>query len=149
MSTAGELLDTKGRAVFSIDADATVYDAVAMMSEKNVGALVVTSPDSQLAGIVSERDYARKVILKDRASKNTPVGDIMTTDVIVGHEDTTLQQCMALMIQHRIRHLPITTHGETVGIVTLGDCTGIIMREQSETIEELESLILEDKGGEG
>jgi|DEB0MinimDraft_6_1074348.scaffolds.fasta_scaffold78578_2 CBS domain-containing protein len=149
MSTAGELLDTKGRAVFSIDADATVYDAVVMMAEKNIGALIVTSDESQLAGIISERDYARKVILKDRASKDTPVRDIMTADVIVGHEETMLQQCMALMIQNRIRHLPITTHGEPVGIVTLGDCTGVIMREQSETIEELESLIMEDAGGEG
>ena len=120
-----------------------------MMAEKNIGALVVTSGDHQLAGIISERDYARKVILKDRASADTAVREIMTANVIVAHEDTLLDQCMAMMIQNKIRHLPITTHGEPVGMLTLGDCTGVIIREQSETIEELESFILEDAGGEG
>lgn len=149
MSTAGELLNEKGKGVFSIDADATVYDAVALMAEKNVGALTVSSSDEAMVGILSERDYARKIILKDRSSKETKVREIMTADVIVGHSDTLLDLCMALMIQNKFRHLPIVDHGTPVGVITLGDIMRTIIREQEEAIEQLESLIIEDAGGEG
>lgn len=149
MSTVKDLLDEKGRLIWSIDRDATVYDAVALMSDKNVGALVVTSDASPLAGIISERDYARKVILKDRASKTTRVSEIMTVDVIFAREDTLLDRCMALMTQKKIRHLPIMNNQGAVGMITLGDIMKTVIKEQSITIEELESFMYEDRGGEG
>ena len=149
MSTVKDLLDEKGRHIWSIDQDATVYDAVALMSEKNVGALVVTSDASLLAGILSERDYARKVILKDRASKTTRAGEIMTADVIFAQEDTLLDRCMTLMTQKKIRHLPIMNNQGVVGMITPGDIMKTVIREQSLTIEELESFMYEDRGGEG
>ena len=149
MSTVKNLLDEKGRNVWSIDQDATVYDAVALMAEKNVGALVVTSSESTLAGILSERDYARKVILKDRASKTTKVSEIMTADVVFAKEDTLLDRCMAMMTQRKIRHLPIINNQGPVGMITLGDIMKTIIKEQEMTIEELESFMFEDQGGEG
>ena len=149
MSTVKNLLDEKGRNVWSIDQDATVYDAVALMAEKNVGALVVTSSESTLAGILSERDYARKVILKDRASKTTKVSEIMTADVVFAKEDTLLDRCMAMMTQRKIRHLPIINNQGPVGMITLGDIMKTIIKEQSSTIEEMESVMYEDQGGEG
>ncbi|MBL6689381.1 MAG: CBS domain-containing protein [Pseudomonadales bacterium] len=149
MSTVQVILDEKGRNVWSIDQDATVYEAVELMAEKNVGALVVTSADSKLAGILSERDYARKVILIDRASKTTKVSEIMTAEVILAQEDTLLDRCMALMTQNGIRHLPIVNNNGPVGMITLGDIMKTIIKEQSSTIEELESVMYEDQGGEG
>lgn len=149
MSTVQVILDEKGRNVWSIDQDATVYEAVALMAEKNVGALVVTSADSKLAGILSERDYARKVILNDRASKTTKVSEIITAEVILAQEDTLLDRCMALMTQNKIRHLPIANNNGPVGMITLGDIMKTIIREQSSTIEEMESVMYEDQGGEG
>jgi len=149
MSTVQVILDEKGRNVWSIDQDATVYEAVALMAEKNVGALVVTSGDSKLAGILSERDYARKVILKDRGSKTTKVSEIMTAEVVLAQEDTLLDRCMALMTQKKIRHLPIVNNNGPVGMITLGDIMKTIIKEQSTTIEEMESVMYEDQGGEG
>ena len=149
MSTVKELLDDKGRNTWMINTDASVYDAVAMMAEKNVGALTVESSEKPLAGIISERDYARKIILKDRASKDTKVSEIMTANVITAQETTSLDKCMAVMIQNKIRHLPIVEDGRPVGIITLGDLMKTIIREQSEAIEELESYVFEDEGGEG
>ncbi len=149
MSTAGELLDNKGRDVWSIDAGATVYDAVALMAEKNVGALTVTSAQSQLAGIISERDYTRKIILVNRASKDTAVSEIMTSEVVAAPEDTTLNQCMALMLEKKIRHLPVVKGNQPVGMITLGDIMKTIIDEQSATIDELENFIFEERGGEG
>lgn len=149
MGTVKELLDEKGRNVFSIAADATVYDAVALMAEKNIGALVVTSDSSRLAGILSERDYARKIILNDRASKDTPVSAIMTPDVVFAREDTPLEQCMTLMSQKKIRHLPIVDPKGPVGMITLGDIMKTIIAQQSMTIEELESFLYVEEGGEG
>lgn len=149
MSSVKDLLDEKGRNLWSIEEDATVYDAVAFMSEKNVGALVVTSESSPLAGIISERDYARKIILNDRASKSTRVSEIMTADVVFALEDTLLDRCMALMTSKKIRHLPIMDKQSVVGMITLGDIMKTIIKEQSMTIEEMESFLYEDQGGEG
>ena len=149
MSTVKVVLDQKGRKIWSIDASANVYDALQMMAEKNVGALTAYSDTSELAGILSERDYARRIALEGRTSKKTLVSDIMTTEVVVAYEKTLLESCMALMIQHQIRHLPIVEHNKPVGIITLGDITKIIIREQSETIEELESYVFGEQGGEG
>lgn len=150
MSTVASLLDEKGRGIFSIDADASVFDAVAMMAEKNIGALAVSSADSPLAGILSERDYTRKIILLGRASKSTKVGEIMTPDVIYAREDTPIEKCMALMTEKKIRHLPIVSESnEPRAMITLGDIMKTIIHEQELTIEELESFMFVEEGGEG
>ena len=149
MITVRELLDEKGRGLWSVGAEDSVYQALEIMAEKNIGALTVHSADSQLAGIISERDYTRKIILLDRASKSTLVSEIMTADVIVVPDDTPIEKCMALMIQKKIRHLPIISNGAPDGMITLGDIMKTIIKEQSLAIEELESFIHEDQGGEG
>lgn len=149
MSIVSELLDQKGRNVWTVTADASVYDAVLLMSEKNVGALVVTSDSSNLAGIISERDYARKVVLNDKSSKSTLVSEIMTAEVVFAKEDTLLDRCMNLMSQKKIRHLPIVDRQGPVGMITIGDIMKTIIKEQSMTIEELETFMFADEGGEG
>ena len=148
MSTVKELLDDKGRGIFTIHADASVFDAVALMNEKNIGALTITSASSPLAGIVSERDVARKVILGNLPLKETPVSDIMTSDVVFAREDTLIDRCMSLMYQKKIRHLPIVHDHDPTSMITLGDVMKTIIKEQSMTIDELESFIYEDRGGE-
>jgi len=148
MATVEELLKLKGRAAWAIDQESSVYDAVARMAEKNVGALIVQSSQTPLSGIISERDYARKIILKSRESKTTKVSEVMTAEVVTANESTSLAKCMAVMIQNKIRHLPIVEGDQPVGIITLGDIMKTIIREQSETIEELESYVFEDQGGE-
>ena len=149
MSIVSELLDHKGRNVWSISADSTVYEAVLLMSEKNVGALVVTSDSSKLAGIISERDYARSVVLNGKSSKSTLVSEIMTEDVVFAKEDTLLDRCMNLMAQKKIRHLPIVDRQGPVGVITSGDIMKTIIKEQLMTIEELETFMFVDEGGEG
>jgi len=119
------------------------------MAEKNVGALVVTTADSPLAGIISERDYTRALILANKPSQDTRVSEIMTTDVVYATESTLLEKCMTLMLQKKIRHLPIVDNNTTIGMITLGDILKTIIKQQSLTIEELESFIYEDQGGEG
>lgn len=146
--TAGELLEMKGRDVWTIQDESSVYEAVATMSEKNVGALVVQSPGVMLAGIVSERDYARKLLLEDRDARSTNVSEIMTTEVITAHEGMSLDGCMALMLRNQIRHLPIVDGEQPVGVLTLGDIMKTTIREQSAAIEELESYVFDDQGGE-
>lgn len=146
--TAGELLEMKGRDVWTIQDESSVYEAVATMSEKNVGALVVQSPGVVLAGIVSERDYARKLLLEDRDARSTNVSEIMTTEVITAHEGMSLDGCMALMLRNQIRHLPIVDGEQPVGVLTLGDIMKTTIREQSAAIEELESYVFDDQGGE-
>ena len=148
MATVEELLNEKGRAAWAIDEESSVYDAVASMAEKNVGALIVQSSQNSLAGIISERDYARKIILKGRESKSTKVSEVMTAKVVTAKESSSLNKCMALMIQNKIRHLPIVDDERPVGIITLGDIMKTIIKKQSETIEELESYVFEDQGGE-
>ena len=148
MSIVSELLDHKGRNVWTISADSSVYDAVVLMSEKNVGALIVTSDGSMLAGIISERDYARSVI-NDKSSKSTLVSEIMTEEVVFAKEDTLLDRCMSLMAQKKIRHLPIVDRQGPVGMITIGDIMKTIIEEQSMTIEELETFMFVDEGGEG
>ena len=146
--TAGELLEMKGRDVLTIQDESSVYEAVATMSEKNVGALVVQSPGVMVAGIVSERDYARKLLLEDRDARSTNVSEIMTSEVITAHEGMSLDGCMALMLRNQIRHLPIVDGEQPVGVLTLGDIMKTTIREQSAAIEELESYVFDDQGGE-
>jgi CBS domain-containing protein len=140
MQQVRHLLEGKGSAVFAVAPDASVYDAVRQMAEKNVGALVVMQGDT-LVGIVSERDYARKVILKDRSSRDTPVAEIMTASVITVSVDATVDDCMRLCTDGRLRHLPVLDGESTVGIVSIGDLVKAVISEQKETINQLESYI--------
>jgi CBS domain-containing protein len=140
MTTVRQLLQNKGGHTWCIDPDATVFDAIKMMSEKEIGALVVTEHGT-VVGVLSERDYARKVLLKGRSSKNTPVRDIMTTDVIFAEPDQNVDHCMNVMTDERIRHLPVMEEGRLIGVVSIGDLVKSIISEQQETIEQLESYI--------
>lgn len=140
MQQVKHLLDGKGSGVFAVAPDAPVIDAIRLMAEKNVGALVVIK-GIDLVGIVSERDYARKVILKDRSSRTTPVADIMTASVVTVAPDATVDECMRLCTDSRIRHLPVMDGGRVVGVVSIGDLVKATIFEQRETINQLETYI--------
>ena len=137
----GRLLDEKGREVFTVPVDATVFRALEIMADKSVGALVVVDGDERPVGIMSERDYARKVILLDRGSQHTPVSEIMTGDLHTVTEDTTTSECMTLMTQRRIRHLPVLDDGDLVGIISIGDVVRAVIDEQRFLIDQLEQYI--------
>ena len=119
-----ELLDKKGHDVYSISPDATVYDALKLMAEKEIGALVVLE-DEKMVGIISERDYARKIILKGKASKDTAVREIMTSEVIHTSLDEKVQKCLSLMTKHRFRHIPVLEEGRLVGILSIEDVKSV------------------------
>lgn len=140
MKLVKHLLDAKGREVLSIGPDATVLDAVKLMAEKGVGALLVMD-GGELLGIVSERDYARKVILKGRASDDTPVRDIMTADLATTSSETTVQQCMNMVTDRRIRHLPVVDDGQVTGVISIGDLVKAIIADQQDEIEQLGQYI--------
>jgi CBS domain-containing protein len=140
MKTIQRLLENKGRDIWSVAPEDSVYDAISMMAERRVGALLVLN-DGKLVGVVSERDYARKVILSGRASKETPVRDIMSTRVICTDPNKTIEQCMALMTDKRVRHLPVIEHKALVGIISIGDLVKAIIHEQQFIIEQLEHYI--------
>lgn len=140
MMTVRQLLDMKGRDIYAIAPDASVLDAIKTMADKGVGALLVVSGDN-LIGIMSERDYARKVILKGRSSRETPVKDIMTERVLYVGEDRTLEECMALMTNKRIRHLPVMEEEKLVGILSVGDVIKAIISHQEFIIDQLENYI--------
>lgn len=140
MKTIKQLLDYKGYAVFSIAPTATVYEAIEKMADKEVGALVVMRGE-KMVGIISERDYARKVILKGHSSKETKVSEIMTSHVIYTSPDETIENCMALMTARRIRHLPVVSEGQVIGVISLGDLVRAIMMNQENTIRKLENYI--------
>jgi CBS domain-containing protein len=138
--TVAHLLEAKGAEVWTIEPDATVYRALELMADKGVGALVVADGD-RLAGIISERDYARKVILLDRGSKQTAVAEIMTADVVTVSLATTLAECMSLMTDRRIRHLPALEGERLVGIISIGDVVRAIIEAQKAMIQDLETYI--------
>jgi len=140
MSTVKQLLDEKGRRIYSVHPDATVFEALQMMAEKNVGGLLVVEGE-KLLGIFSERDYARKVALKDRSSKEMRVSELMTKEIVCVNSDTTIEECMALMNERYIRHLPVVDDGKLVGIVTIRDIVHKIITTQKFTIRELEKYI--------
>lgn len=140
MNKIKHILKGKGDDVYTIDKDACVFDAIKLMAEKEIGALVVTDGD-KLAGIISERDYTRKVILKGRTSHQTRIEEIMTTDVITVHGKATIKECMSLMTENRIRHLPVTEGDKLVGMLSIGDLVKTIIAEQQFTIEQLQSYI--------
>lgn len=140
MKTLNQLLDEKGRDVLTIRPTDSVFDAIKTMADKGVGALVVAQ-HGETVGIISERDYARKIILVGKSSQDTPVSDIMTTDVIRGTPQMTVDQGLALMTEKRIRHLPIIENDNLTGIVSIGDLVKAIIEEQRFVIEQLEHYI--------
>jgi len=139
-TTVGQLLRTKGTEIWSVSKDASVYDALALMARHDVGALPVLE-GGELVGIVSERDYARKVILKGRASRETRVDEVMSRDVVTVAPERTMQECMERMTEHRIRHLPVVRDGELIGIVSIGDVVKATIAEQAFLIDQLRSYI--------
>lgn len=141
MTTLQKLLEGKGHDVWSVHPNDTVFDAIKVLASKDIGALVVIE-DDRLVGIFSERDYARNVYLKGKSSPETPVRDIMAAPVICVRPDQSVNKCMALMTEKRIRHLPVMDDDELIGMVSIGDLVKSVIAEQQFTIEQLEHYIL-------
>jgi CBS domain-containing protein len=140
MKTVRDILQVKGRNVWRVPFEATVFDALQLMAEKEVGALVVVDGPNPV-GIISERDYARKIVLYGRSSPTTLVKEIMTSPIVYTHPNQPIEECMAIMTDRRIRHLPVMEEGKLVGIVSIGDLVKTIIAEQKFTIEQLERYI--------
>ncbi len=140
MTTVKHVLDQKGREVHAIAPDATVFDALQMMDAYNIGALVVLDGE-RLAGIMSERDYARQIVLKGKSSPNTQVRDIMSTEVVCARLNQTVEACMALMTARNVRHLPVLEHKRVVGLISIGDTVRTVIDDQKFIIEQLETYI--------
>jgi CBS domain-containing protein len=138
--TVASILKKKGDAIWSVEPTATVYEAIAMMAEKSVGALLVVS-DGKLVGIISERDYARKVVLQRRSSSDTLVREIMIDTVITVTPDHSVENCMKIITEHRVRHLPVLAGDQLVGVISIGDLVNAIITEQAETIGHLHTYI--------
>jgi CBS domain-containing protein len=144
MKTVGHILQGKGRGAWSVPPDVSVYDALSVMAEKEVGALLVLEA-GKLVGIISERDYARKVILKGKSSLDTLVKDIMTHKVVCVRPEQSIEECMALMTDKRIRHLPVLERGEVIGVVSIGDVVKAAIAEKDFMIKQLENYITGDR----
>ncbi|MEO5572245.1 MAG: CBS domain-containing protein [Bacteroidia bacterium] len=140
------ILSQKGTVVYSVNASSTVYDALKIMADKNLGALVVTE-GKKISGIFTERDYARKVVLKGKFSKETSIADIMHPDPVTVTEDASIGECMTLMTNNFIRHLPVVRNGELAGMISIGDVVKFIIREQQFIIENLDNYISGSSGG--
>jgi signal-transduction protein with cAMP-binding, CBS, and nucleotidyltransferase domain len=138
--TIGMVLKEKGQIIWSLGPEALVYEAIEMMANKHVGALLVIS-DGKLVGIISERDYARKVILQERSSRQTQVKEIMTSPVIVVRPDHTVEDCMRFMTDNRIRHLPVVESERVLGVVSIGDLVKWVVSAQAQTIDQLQHYI--------
>jgi CBS domain-containing protein len=141
MITVKDILDQKGHKAWTISPEAKVLEALELMAKKGLGALVVVEK-GEVVGIMSERDYARKITLMGRHSQDTPVQDIMTREVYGVHYETTAEQCMALMTDKHIRHLPVCKDGDLVGVISIGDVVKALMSEQKVKIENLENYIM-------
>ena len=141
MRSVQQLLEEKPQQVLSIQPQAKVFDALMLMAEKDVGALVVLEGD-KLVGIFSERDYARKIILFGKTSRDTSVGEIMTAKVVCVRPEQMVHQCMALMTQKRVRHLPVLSEKKVIGIISIGDVVRAMLQDQQHTIEQLEQYIM-------
>jgi CBS domain-containing protein len=140
MKLVKHLLDNKGRHIISVAPDASVFDAIKLMSEKAVGSLVVME-DDELFGIITERDYARKVIIKGRSSETTTVAEIMTVDVLTASSSESVKGCMEVMTEKKIRHLPVVEDNRVIGMISIGDLVEAIIADQQEEIEQLEQYI--------
>ena len=140
MKTIRDILKEKGGAIWSIDPDATVLEALRLMAEKNIGA-VLAMKEGKIVGILSERDYARKVVLKGKASSDTPVREIMTEKVLVVHADNSVEDCMALMTSSRVRHLPVLDGARLLGLLSIGDVVKAVIADQKFVIDQLSTYI--------
>jgi CBS domain-containing protein len=140
MITVRQLLDRKGRAIYSIGPEDPVLEAIQLMADHYIGALLVMK-GAELAGIVSERDYARKVVLLGRSASETPAWQIMSSPVVTVSPDSSLDDCMRLMTEKRIRHLPVMEGGQVAGVISIGDLVKAVIEDQQHTIEQLESYI--------
>ena len=140
MTTLQQLLNQKGRKIWSTHPNATVFDAITKMAEKDIGSLVVMDGD-ELVGIITERHYARNVILKGKASPATPVRDIMERDVITARPEQSVEECMAIMTEKRVRHLPVLEREKLIGIISIGDLVKSIIGDQKFTIDQLKQYI--------
>jgi CBS domain-containing protein len=140
MAKVRQLLEGKGTAVFSVEPEDPVLEAIQMMADLHVGALLVMK-GAEIVGIVSERDYARKVILLGRSSSATPVWQIMSSPVHTVTPDASVEDCMRIMTERRVRHLPVVDHGQVVGVVSIGDLVKAVIEDQRHTIEQLEDYI--------
>ena len=145
MKSVAEILRSKPeQAVHAIAPSASVFDAVKLMAEKSIGALLVME-NQKIDGIITERDYARKIVLMGRSSKETPVRDIMTSPVMYVRPDQTNDECMALMTDNRLRHLPVIDNGKLIGLISIGDLVKDIISEQKFIIDQLEHYIMGDR----
>jgi CBS domain-containing protein len=144
MATVKHVLDQKGHHVHFVHPDASVFDALKMMAENNIGSLVVLE-DGKLVGVITERHYAREIVLKGRTSPGTRVRDIMSTKVIYARPDQSVQECMAVMTARAVRHLPVLERGRLVGIVSIGDMVKSVISDQKFIIEQLEHFIHGDR----
>jgi CBS domain-containing protein len=140
MKLVQHLLDIKGGDIVTIDESASVFDAIKLMADHSIGSLLVMRGQN-LKGIVTERDYARKVILKGRAAETTRVSEIMSVELITATPEKTVNECMTLMTERRIRHLPVLAHDKVVGLISIGDLVQAIIADQKEAIEHLENYI--------
>jgi CBS domain-containing protein len=140
MKIIKDILATKGHEVYTISPDGTVYEALSLMAEKNVGALVILEGET-LVGLITERDYARKIVLQGRLSKDTPVSEIMTREPVTVTLDHDLEQCMELMTEKRVRHLPVVEQGRLIGIISIGDVVKGIIDHKDFIIQELHKYI--------
>lgn len=141
MSTVKQLLEFKGRDIISIDPDRTVYEAIEILAARQIGALLVIE-NGKLVGLISERDYAHKVILEGKSSKDTRIRDVMTRELICIKPEMSVDESMALMTEKRIRHLPVMANGALIGIITIGDAVRQIISERDFTIQQLEQYII-------
>lgn len=141
MATVKQILDKKGNEIISTSPRTTVYEALSLMADKGIGALPVFDDSQKLVGIMSERDYARKVILKEKSSKNTSVEEIMSTNVIYVESNRTEEECLALMVGKRVRHLPVTEGEDVIGFISIGDVVKAVIDTKEFTIEQLMNYI--------
>ena len=142
MQTVRDILNSKGQDLYSVTPDVSVFEALERLEERNIGVILVIDTDGTLLGIFSERDYARKIVLKGRHSKTTPVREVMTRKVSCVSPDTTVETCMALMTGKRIRHLPVLEDGRLIGLVSIGDVVKATIEEKDLLIDPLEHYIM-------
>ena len=140
-SKVSELLEEKGGGVVTIGINDTVYDGLVTLSKKDIGALVVVDQNGKLAGIFSERDYARKVVLMGKTSRETKVGDMMSKEISVIRPENTIQECLHIMTKKKVRHLPVIRNQELIGIISIGDAVNRVISDQEATIHDLEDYI--------